>query len=144
MDVLWSLLQDEGLPELLGSMLNPAGLLPDWNCLLLAADPPERSDLTLADLVEPTNGGYSRKIVHRPDWTVAIPSTGCAHATLGGNPLTWFAESGSTPIYGAAFIRPADGKLIVVFRFTDAARPTWASGSTLTLSPVFPLTSATC
>jgi len=144
MDIEWSLLQEEGMAELLGSMLAPQPLMPDWVCALLAEDPPERSDLTIADLTEPTNAGYSRKIIHRPDWVVGTPASGCVHATQPGHDLVWLAESGSTPIYGCAFLRPADDALIAVFRFTDASRPTWASGSTLTLALDFPLTSATC
>jgi hypothetical protein len=140
----WSLLQEAGMAELLGSMLNPAGPLPDWYVMLLAADPPQRTDLTLADLTEPTDAGYSRKPLPRSGWVVGTPAAGCVHATMPAAPPVWLSVDETTDIFGAAYLRPADDALIAVYRFTDATRPTWASGSTLTLAPDFPLTSATC
>jgi hypothetical protein len=144
MDVLWSLIQDEGAPEVLGSALNPAGPLADWVIILLAADPPQRTDLTLADLVEPTNDGYSRKRLLRNGWVVGTPAGGCTVATMPGLDVVWFADSGSTQIFGAAYYNPQSGKLIAVFRFKDAKIVTWNAGSALTIAPGFTLTSAMC
>jgi hypothetical protein len=97
---------DEGLPGAVDTLVR-AGLILDQplELRLFVNDLVPLRGTTLADYVEATFTGYTRRTLERGDWNVAeLGADHVARITRAGGPESYMPESGGQTVYGCYLV----------------------------------------
>ena len=128
---------DEGLGRGLKMLVdNPDTALVPWEMLLFVNDITPDEDTVLADLTEPTWGGYARVTLDPGLWTAPFLSGHMASVEYGTEP-TEFANVGGptqTP-FGFALFDPGWAVLVYAERFDDGDITPVADGESKFILP---------
>jgi hypothetical protein len=129
---------DEGLSrELYRILVNEDTAFQAWQLLLFVNDYTPIGSTNLADLVEASFTGYSRRAIDRAGWGAPVVAGGVATATH-ATPQTWTnGNVGDVTVYGCAYLDVTFNVLRFAERFDSADIVAVNPGGTITVLPVF-------
>lgn len=130
---------DESLgDELLAIVHEASTALFPWQLLLFVNDYTPVASTTLADLVEPTFSGYSRRTLDPAAWTAPVMVGVYAESTNGTDPQLWTNGSGAAvTVFGSAYLDPVTGRLRRVQRYDPADIVAVEPGGVIGVVPKF-------
>lgn len=134
---------DEGLAQELNDLLVNAGTsFAAWQVMLWVNDFVPDFDTVLADLVEATFPGYSRRALTAVNWSAPTITAHLATSQNGATAQSWTVGGGSdVTVFGHAYVDTIAGVLRLVQRWDDADIAPVSPGGTIELQPRFTLRS---
>jgi len=129
---------DEGLADECSAIVNnPATQFVAWQLLLWVNDYTPDDSTTLADLVEATFTGYSRRALVAVNWSV--PTVAAHVATTTNSPTQTWTNGDAAPVtvFGSAYLDVTAGVLRRVQRFDVSDIVAVQPGGTITVTPRF-------
>lgn len=110
---------DEGLGRGLKWLLdNPDTALVPWELLLFVNDLEPDEDTVLADIEEPTWGGYARVTLDPATWTAPFLEAHEVRSDYGTEPVEFANDGGPTETpHGFGIFDPGNGVLVYAERF---------------------------
>lgn len=132
------IIPDEGLSrECYRILTNPDTEFQQWQLLLWVNNFIPTGAVTLADLVEASFTGYSRRALQWDGWSVPAVAGGLATSTQPTSQTWTNGNPGDVTVYGCAYFDPTYNVLRFVQRFDPPDIVAVNPGGTITVTPAF-------